>query len=200
MYKPSCFAFSDNNNSCCLVLPPASTSPSSPCYHRSRSSSVSTVVAVSPMCIPHPSPSSFASSIDCYTAAVSPTGGPAAAIAIHPHTTPLKPRATSPCDSVISGMLNDNVGCADSDDGMDDPLTDNEDFDEPIFDMDSEKSPPHLKSPPCSQPSRSLNPADLTYRHIGKPQPWAVRPIGVYDSHRAQIQAIDDDDNEFYLS
>ncbi|KAJ2774394.1 hypothetical protein IWQ57_000836 [Coemansia nantahalensis] len=60
-----------------------------------------------------------------------------------------------------------------------------------VFDMESDW--------PSTRPAAAeLDPASLGYASKGKPQPWAVRPMDLYDSLRAQIRAIDDDDNEFY--
>ncbi|KAJ1727036.1 hypothetical protein LPJ61_004801 [Coemansia biformis] len=62
-----------------------------------------------------------------------------------------------------------------------------------VFDMESDW-PERLAG------SSALDPAALAYASMGKPQPWTVRPMDLYDSLRAQIRAIDDDDNEFYPS
>ncbi|KAJ2608809.1 hypothetical protein H4S08_004309 [Coemansia sp. RSA 1365] len=62
-----------------------------------------------------------------------------------------------------------------------------------VFDMESDWS---QQSPA----SAALVSNALAYGSTGKPQPWAIRPMGVYDSLRAQIRAIDDDDDEFYSS
>ncbi|KAJ2455139.1 hypothetical protein EV183_001068 [Coemansia sp. RSA 2336] len=60
-----------------------------------------------------------------------------------------------------------------------------------VFDMDSEERPFALPM---------LDRSALSYESTGKPQPWTVRRMSLYDSLQAQIRAIDDDDNEFYLS
>ncbi|KAJ1740266.1 hypothetical protein LPJ79_000587 [Coemansia sp. RSA 1821] len=60
-----------------------------------------------------------------------------------------------------------------------------------MFDMDSEERSFDLPI---------LDRSALSYENTGKPQPWTVRRMSLYDSLQAQIRAIDDDDNEFYLS
>ncbi|KAJ2851603.1 hypothetical protein IWW36_000926 [Coemansia brasiliensis] len=60
-----------------------------------------------------------------------------------------------------------------------------------MFDMDSDE---RFSAAPM------LNRSALSYENTGKPQPWTVRRMSLYDSLQAQIRAIDDDDNEFYLS
>ncbi|KAJ2796791.1 hypothetical protein H4R20_005416 [Coemansia guatemalensis] len=62
-----------------------------------------------------------------------------------------------------------------------------------VFDMDSDWSQHSSSSP-------ALVSTALAYGSTGKPKPWAIRPMGIYDSVRAQIRAIDDDDDEYYPS
>ncbi|KAJ2897941.1 hypothetical protein GGI21_004899 [Coemansia aciculifera] len=90
----------------------------------------------------------------------------------------------------------DNEGDDDNDDGeylVPAPVSlasDRED--DCLFDMDADRS----QYPPMPQ---ALDPKALAYRHMGKPEPWAVRPMELFNAHRAQLRALDDDDNEFYL-
>ncbi|KAJ2089512.1 hypothetical protein IW138_003401 [Coemansia sp. RSA 986] len=142
----------------------------------------------------------------------SPYAGPTVAIAIHTSISPHKGvslAASSPRDSGVGfpdmfhGARDDTDDVSNcSDDEIDESLFGDEfayDDQQPIFDMDADKLPGVARSPAvCFQPLNSLSPADLTYHHTTKPQPWAVRPLDVYNSHRAQIRAIDDDDNAFY--
>ncbi|KAJ2867717.1 hypothetical protein GGI22_000988 [Coemansia erecta] len=204
MYKSSCPC-------CCSNLAPQPPSnPTSTQYHHSRSSSASTIVATSPMLVPRMSQPSSVDSI-----ASSPYTGPAVAIAIHSNISPHKGfllSSSPPHDSGVGipDMLQSARDVSDdvsncSDDEIDGSLF-GDDFDDddqqPIFDMDADKlSPGVARSPSVRfQVLKALDPADLTYHHTTKPQPWAVRPLDVYNSHRAQLRAIDDDDNAFYPS
>ncbi|KAJ1898981.1 hypothetical protein LPJ81_004229, partial [Coemansia sp. IMI 209127] len=178
MYKPSCLC-------CCSNLAPQPTSnPTSTQYHHSRSSSASTIVATLPMLVPRMSQPSSVDSI-----ASSPYTGPAVAIAIHSNVSPHKGfslSASLPHDSGVGipdmfqgarDDLDDVSNCSDDeidgslfgDDFSDDFADDDQ---QPIFDMDADKLPPGVARSPsvCFQ---ALNPADLTYHHTTKPQPWA---------------------------
>ncbi|KAJ2485715.1 hypothetical protein EV174_001541 [Coemansia sp. RSA 2320] len=107
-------------------------------------------------------------------------------------------------DSVISDMVSD---CGSSDDEDAGAESDDEYLiptpaslcanagsqdEDCLFDMDADRS----QRLPMSQP---LDPKALTYRHMGKPEPWTVRPMECFNAHQAQVKAIDEDDNEFYL-
>ncbi|KAJ2539332.1 hypothetical protein EV175_006358 [Coemansia sp. RSA 1933] len=212
MYKSSCLC-------CCSNLAPQPSSYlTSTQYHHSRSSSASTIVEVSSMLVPRMSPPSSIGSISS-----SPGTGPVVAItiAIHSDISPHKAfslSASPPHDSGVGipdmfhGTCDDSddvsICSDDNDDEIDGSLFGDDfsdsDQQQPIFDMDADKLPPGVvaRSPSVcfQQQPKSLDPADLTYHHTTKPQPWAVRPLDVYNSHRAQIRAIDDDDNAFYPS
>ncbi|KAJ1919368.1 hypothetical protein GGI09_005578 [Coemansia sp. S100] len=101
-------------------------------------------------------------------------------------------------DSLLCEMVSDNESDDEGNDDDDDyllptPVSELEDRDdECLFDMDADRS----QYPSMPQ---TLDPKSLSYRHMGKPEPWAVRPTELFNAHRAQVRAIDDDDNEFYL-
>ncbi|KAJ1653343.1 hypothetical protein GGF38_005161 [Coemansia sp. RSA 25] len=111
-------------------------------------------------------------------------------------------------DSLLSDMGTDNgsdggvdEGNANNNDNDDDddeylvptPVSELSDRDDDcLFDMDADRSQ-------CPLMPQALDPKALTYRHMGKPEPWAVRPMELFNAHRAQLRALDDDDNEFYL-
>ncbi|KAJ2812357.1 hypothetical protein GGI24_006685 [Coemansia furcata] len=103
-------------------------------------------------------------------------------------------------DSLLCDMVTDNEEDDSGDDNDDDdeyslptPVSELEDRDdECLFDMDADRS----QYPSMPQ---ALDPKALSYRHMGKPEPWAVRPMELFNAHRAQVRAIDDDDDEFYL-
>ncbi|KAI8322235.1 hypothetical protein GQ54DRAFT_304177 [Martensiomyces pterosporus] len=52
---------------------------------------------------------------------------------------------------------------------------------------------------PAGCPLGKLDPSSLLFGSTGKPQPWSIRPKHELSPLRVQIQAIDDDDNEFCL-
>ncbi|KAJ1898305.1 hypothetical protein LPJ66_002834 [Kickxella alabastrina] len=67
-----------------------------------------------------------------------------------------------------------------------------------IFEMDSEV-PQKFELSSVMLPKIDIRKSALSYRQLTRPEPWAVRPMNYYNLHKAQIRAIDDDDNEFYL-
>ncbi|PIA14334.1 hypothetical protein COEREDRAFT_82848, partial [Coemansia reversa NRRL 1564] len=174
----------------------------------SRSSSTSTVVEdmISPLAaVRSQSPPATAVTADSPSLATGPRIS-------------IKPLLTAPCSPVLQlkggsltpclsphndNMLDYHAGHSESDVGSSPDeafLTDlqmqsseDDDEDSCVFDMDSDWS----QQSPASQ---ALVSNALAYGSTGKPQPWAIRPMGVYDSLRAQIRAIDDDDDEFYSS
>ncbi|KAJ1818058.1 hypothetical protein GGH91_003751 [Coemansia sp. RSA 2671] len=102
-------------------------------------------------------------------------------------------------DSLLCDMVADESGDDDANEDDDEeyslptPVSEPSDRDDDcLFDMDADRS--HYPSM-----AQALDPKALSYRHMGKPEPWAVRPTELFNAHRAQIRAIDDDDNEFYL-
>ncbi|KAJ2065297.1 hypothetical protein GGI17_000349 [Coemansia sp. S146] len=101
-------------------------------------------------------------------------------------------------DSLLCEMVSDDESDDDANDDDDEyllptPVSELSDRDdECLFDMDADRS----QYPAMPQ---TLDPKALSYRNMGKPEPWAVRPTELFNAHRAQVRAIDDDDNEFYL-
>ncbi|KAJ2523557.1 hypothetical protein GGI11_001431 [Coemansia sp. RSA 2049] len=188
-------------------------------HRHSRSSSETTIVATSPMLVPRMSRPSTGDSI-----ASSPSMGPAAGIAIHCGSLtgkefmlgglPFRDSGASMFEEEADS--DDGSGSAADSDEIDVPMSEcGDDGDDgvfaaseqlqTIFDMDAlEKHHHQIVSPEIRSPFAgarapvSLNPDDLAYHHTTKPQPWTVRPLDVYNSHRAQIRAIDDGDNAFY--
>ncbi|KAJ2081844.1 hypothetical protein H4R24_002051 [Coemansia sp. RSA 988] len=127
----------------------------------------------------------------------------------------IKPPPTAPCSPVIQtkgGSLtpclsphrdsvldyqmthSDSEGLGSNPESLLEDLESSEDDGEScVFDMDSDWSQHSPASP-------ALVATALAYGSTGKPQPWTIRPMGIYDSVRAQIRAIDDDDDEYYPS
>ncbi|KAI7821489.1 hypothetical protein BX661DRAFT_200723 [Kickxella alabastrina] len=68
-----------------------------------------------------------------------------------------------------------------------------------IFEMDSEVPQKFELSSSVILPKIDIRKSVLSYRQVTRPEPWAVRPMNYYNLDKAQIRAIDDDDNEFYL-
>ncbi|KAJ2745639.1 hypothetical protein GGI20_002022 [Coemansia sp. BCRC 34301] len=105
-------------------------------------------------------------------------------------------------DSLLSDMATDSGSEEDEDDDDEDeddeyslptPFPELSDRDNDcLFDMDADRSQ-------CPLMPQALDPKALAYRHMGKPEPWAVRPTELFNAHRAQLRALDDDDNEYYL-
>ncbi|KAJ2777322.1 hypothetical protein GGI15_004546 [Coemansia interrupta] len=65
-------------------------------------------------------------------------------------------------------------------------------WDECVFAMDD------AEVPQVPNYSTSSTADTLSFRH-SRPEPWSVRAANAYNSYDAQIRAIDDDDNEFYI-
>ncbi|KAJ2721108.1 hypothetical protein GGI07_004173 [Coemansia sp. Benny D115] len=166
------------------LLAPAAPQPHCTFSRHSRSSSAATVVD-SPMSPPHPcmlsaSPRTLAPSITSVGAAAKPWA------------VPYSTGAAARRDSVFS-----HHDISASDDGDDDDeyaapalaLPADGADDEGFFAMDAEV--------PSLSGHADLASSALSYRQLTRPEPWTVRPPSAYDSLRAQIRVIDDDDNEF---
>ncbi|KAJ2656970.1 hypothetical protein IWW48_004742 [Coemansia sp. RSA 1200] len=224
MYKSKCLCCNSTNSAPQSVsqFPKLTSLPHSRQPHRhnhshrhSRSSSETTIVATSPMLVPRMSRPSTGDSI-----ASSPSMGPTAGIAIHCSSLTGKEFMLSGSPFPDSGASmfeegdsdDDSDSTADSDEidvpmsecGDDDGVFADTEHHQTIFDMDTSEKHHQMVSPAIrspfagARPPVSLNPDDLAYHHTTKPQPWTVRPLDVYNSHRAQIRAIDDGDNAFY--